>query len=88
MAHPVNVVLLSRFFGSCSFEKKRSDISTSVIGESLQITESNQTGCCSTDESLGSPSPFSSSATAAAATEIPVIPSYASCSSKEPLPSP
>ena len=80
----LNVVLFSRFFGSCSFEKTKGDISTLAIGESLQITESNETVCCSTDESLGSPSPFSSSTTAAAATEIPFIPSYVSCSSKEP----
>ena len=81
-----SVVLLNRFFGSCSFEKTKGDISISAIGESLQITESNETASCSTDESFESPSPLSSSATAAAATEIPFILSYVSCSSKEPSP--
>ena len=78
---------IESFFDSYSFEKTKGDVSTSTIGESLQITESNETACCSTDESFESPSSFSSSATAATATEIPFIPSYVSCSSKEPSPS-
>ena len=69
-------------------KKKKGDISTSAIDESLQITESNETAYCSTDESFESPSPFSSSATAAAATETPFIPSYVSFSSQEPSHSP
>jgi hypothetical protein len=61
-------------FASCSSEKKKGDISTSAIDESLQITESDETTCCSTDEPLESLSPFSSSATAAAATETLLFP--------------
>ena len=52
----LNVVLLSRFLAHARSKKSKGDISTSAIGESLQITESNETACCSTDESFESPS--------------------------------
>ena len=39
---------IESFFGSCSSEKKKGDISTSTIDESLQITESDETACCLT----------------------------------------
>ena len=69
--------------GSCSFEKKKGDISTSTIDESLQITELGETACYSTDETLEPPSPLSSLVTTAAATETSHISSYVSCSSKK-----
>ena len=71
-------------FCSCSSEKKKGDISISAIDKFLQITEWGGTACCSTDEPSGSSSPFSSAATAVAATETPFNPSYVSWSSKEP----
>ncbi len=84
----LNVVLLSRFFDSCSSEKKKGGISTSAIDKFLQITKSDVAACCSTDEISESPSLFSSSATAVAATETPFSPSDINCSSKESPPSP
>jgi hypothetical protein len=68
---------IKSFLGSCSAEEKKGHISTSVIDESLQLAESDETACCSTGEP-------SESLSAVAATENLFIPSEISCSSKEP----
>jgi hypothetical protein len=84
MIKNLNVILVRPFFSSCSSERKKGDSFASAIDESLQITESGETACCSTNELYESPSLFSSSVTVVATSKIFFIPSDISCLSKEP----
>ncbi|CAF3406740.1 unnamed protein product [Rotaria sp. Silwood2] len=77
------MILFNRFLAHI-LREKQVDTSTSTTDEFAQITESDETACCSTAEAAESSSPFSSSRTTAAA-KISFIPLDTSYSSKQPL---
>jgi hypothetical protein len=78
---------LIELFLTHALPKKKVDISTSAADKFLQITESDETACYSTNDLSDYPSQFSSSSAAVGTTKISSIFLDINCFSKEPPPS-